>query len=277
VFGRTCDVARVLHQTHPLAVTSNFPICVDRGQGGNVCIAGTFGPGVHVLACQQGSRAGCGRPRREGECPRNQLTAEVRLRALFDAMKSSLRWHHIDVTPGSKNHQHEPFGPAAPPRCRGVCMKRTSAFLALTAIALTLSACGGGYDQPQVKVDDLTTGIYAVSTGDASAPTTGKYFADASGNRLLILNDSNDRASQIYRREAGKQWIAIPGANMDASGWPRRRMSPHWQVVMLPRSARALSPTSRFRAMGTSRQERLPANCQASFLHIPCPAHSSSA
>lgn len=97
-------------------------------------------------------------------------------------------------------------------------MKRTSGLLALSTAVVALVACGGsGDDQPQVKVDDLATGSYVVSVGDTNAPTVGKYYADASGNRLLVLADSGDRVAQLYRREAGKAWVGAPGANKDVN------------------------------------------------------------
>lgn len=96
-------------------------------------------------------------------------------------------------------------------------MKRTSGFLALSLAVLALAACGGSDDQPQVKVDDLAPGAYVVSVGDSSAPTVGKYYADAAGNRLLVLADSSDRATQLYRREAGNAWLGIPAADKDVN------------------------------------------------------------
>jgi len=67
-------------------------------------------------------------------------------------------------------------------------MNHRLGFLAFSAIVLTLAACGGGDgdNQPKVNVDDLAAGSYVVSTGDANAPTVGKYYAGADGRRLLV-------------------------------------------------------------------------------------------
>lgn len=90
-------------------------------------------------------------------------------------------------------------------------------FLAFGAIVVTLSACGGGDNQPKVSVDDLAAGSYVVSTGDANAPTVGKYYAAADGRRLLVLADSTDHASQLYRHDAGAAWAAVPAPTADVS------------------------------------------------------------
>ena len=82
------------------------------------------------------------------------------------------------------------------------------AVLCLSALALGLSGCGD--DDPVVTVDDLDTGAYVVSVGDANAPTVGRYFAAADGSRLLVLEDATTRAQQSYRRAAGGSWVAVP-------------------------------------------------------------------
>lgn len=101
-------------------------------------------------------------------------------------------------------------------------MKHGFKFLALAAIVATLSACGGdgggdggGIGQPVVSVTDLAAGSYVVSVGDANAPTVGKYYAGADGSRELVLADSDDHATQLYRRapNAGSgpaSWVAVP-------------------------------------------------------------------
>ncbi|MDB5895489.1 MAG: hypothetical protein JWQ88_3020 [Rhodoferax sp.] len=97
-------------------------------------------------------------------------------------------------------------------------MNHRLGFLAFSAIVLTLAACGGGDDnQPKVNVDDLAAGTYVVSTGDADAPTVGKYYAGADGSRLLVLPDSTDHASQLYRRNAGAAWAAVPAPGRDVT------------------------------------------------------------
>jgi hypothetical protein len=104
-------------------------------------------------------------------------------------------------------------------------MNRTSGVLALSAVVLALSACGGGSDgddaaappQPKVAVDDLSTGSYVVSLGDENAPTVGKYYAAADGSRLLVVADGSDQSRQLYRRAAREAWVAVPASDMDVS------------------------------------------------------------
>ena len=98
-------------------------------------------------------------------------------------------------------------------------MNHRLGFLAFSAIVLTLAACGGGDgdNQPKVNVDDLAAGSYVVSTGDANAPTVGKYYAGADGRRLLVLADSSDHASQLYRRGAGEGWVGAPTPAQDVT------------------------------------------------------------
>lgn len=100
-------------------------------------------------------------------------------------------------------------------------MKRTSAVLALSAAVLALSACGGSDDDappaPKVTVDDLSTGSYVVSLGDANAPTVGKYYAAADGSRLLVVTDATDQSKQLYRRAAGEAWVAAPASDKDVT------------------------------------------------------------
>ncbi|MDM0036090.1 hypothetical protein QTI33_28410 [Variovorax sp. J22P271] len=117
-------------------------------------------------------------------------------------------------------------------------MNRKFGWTSVCAAALLLAACGGGGGNgfvpaagapasttpstgtgatPKVSVDDLATGSYVVSSGDASAPTVGKYYAAADGSRLLVFGDSDDRARQSYRREAGGAWVGVPTADKDVS------------------------------------------------------------
>jgi hypothetical protein len=93
--------------------------------------------------------------------------------------------------------------------------------VALTA-PLLLAACGNSNDssdsKPQLSVTELSAGVYAVSTGDSSSPTTGKYYAAADGSRLLVLNDAEDKAATIYRREGSNgSWQAIPAVTENTS------------------------------------------------------------
>ena len=98
---------------------------------------------------------------------------------------------------------------------------------ALAAIALLLFGCGGGHDNngssgtppaatPKVSVQDLPTGSYTVSVGDANVPTVGKYYAGDDGSRLLLLAKADDRLGTLYRRDPGaSSWVAVPAAASD--------------------------------------------------------------
>lgn len=86
---------------------------------------------------------------------------------------------------------------------------------AVAAIALT--ACGGDSDTPPVApaatvtVDDAPSGAYVVSVGAEDALVVGKYYAAADGSRLVVLQNANDQATQLYRRaSAGSAWSAVP-------------------------------------------------------------------
>jgi hypothetical protein len=94
-------------------------------------------------------------------------------------------------------------------------MNRT---LILAATALLLSACGSSNEpaKPAVKVTDLAAGMYAVSSGDAANPTAGRYYAAADGSRLLVLNNSAQQATALYRRDAGG-WQMTPAATQDTA------------------------------------------------------------
>lgn len=120
-------------------------------------------------------------------------------------------------------------------------MKRLSLCGAATAALLLLGACGGGGgggstvfppialpappeepgagDGPRVSVDELGSGSYVVSTGDADAPTVGKYYAAANGARLLVLGGHDDVASQAYRRNdaPAARWTAVPAPDRDVN------------------------------------------------------------
>jgi hypothetical protein len=95
-------------------------------------------------------------------------------------------------------------------------MNRT---LILAASALMLSACGSSNEpaKPAVKVTDLAAGMYTVSSGDAANPTVGRYYAAADGSRLLVLNNSAQQATALYRRDAGGSWQMTPAAAQDTS------------------------------------------------------------
>lgn len=88
--------------------------------------------------------------------------------------------------------------------------------LSLAACAL-LALAGIGYSgssmakKPVITVPDLPAGAYVVSVGSADNLTVGKYYADAHGQRLLVLNDGNERANALYlRKNSGAKWSALP-------------------------------------------------------------------
>jgi len=104
----------------------------------------------------------------------------------------------------------------------------------LGTVAVMLAACGGGSDiessagssgggggasatlSPKVTVDDLATGAYAVSTGDADMPTVGRYYSGADGRRLLALEDGNTAVDRMLRRtDAAASWVAVPAPAAD--------------------------------------------------------------
>ncbi|MYM67894.1 hypothetical protein GTP45_13760 [Pseudoduganella sp. FT55W] len=91
--------------------------------------------------------------------------------------------------------------------------------LAACAAALLLSACGSDNQaaKPVVKVTDLAAGMYAVSSGDAANPTAGRYYSAADGSRLLVLNNSAQQATALYRRDAGGSWQMTPAPTQDIS------------------------------------------------------------
>jgi hypothetical protein len=79
---------------------------------------------------------------------------------------------------------------------------------------MLLAGCGSVHEptvaQQRVVVDDLTTGVYAVSSGTADAAKAGRYYAGADGSRLLVLDQANGQADALYRRPAGGAWRAVP-------------------------------------------------------------------
>ncbi|MEJ8853877.1 hypothetical protein WKW79_04825 [Variovorax robiniae] len=99
--------------------------------------------------------------------------------------------------------------------------------LAGTALA-ALTACGGdsrtwypvlpeAANSPTVTVDDLGTGAWTVSSGDANKPTMGRYYAAANGKRLLAQEDDPiERVNLLLRRaDASSKWAAIPVPTSD--------------------------------------------------------------
>lgn len=100
-------------------------------------------------------------------------------------------------------------------------MKHSIGYFSLLAFASLLAGCLGDGDSgagAKVNVDELTTGAYAVSIGNIDAPTVGTYYAGADGSRLLVVNNSDDKAAGLYRRgAAGKAWVAVPAVAADIS------------------------------------------------------------
>jgi hypothetical protein len=97
----------------------------------------------------------------------------------------------------------------------------TRSLVSIFAAAL-LAACGSSDDavpKPDagLSVTDLAAGTYAVSAGDAASPSAGKYYAAPDGSRLLVLNDSAQQATSVYRRDAGGAWQGTPtgGTTLD--------------------------------------------------------------
>jgi hypothetical protein len=89
----------------------------------------------------------------------------------------------------------------------------------LVALApLLLTACGSNADNaPAVSVAELAAGAYEVSTGDGANPTAGKYYAGADGSRFLVLNNSGQQASAVYRRDGNGSWQMTPPATANTT------------------------------------------------------------
>jgi hypothetical protein len=90
---------------------------------------------------------------------------------------------------------------------------RHEPYLILAATALLLSACGSSNEpaKPAVKVTDLAAGICR-QLGRCRQSTAGRYYAAADGSRLLVLNNSAQQATALYRRDAGGGWQMTPAA-----------------------------------------------------------------
>lgn len=112
--------------------------------------------------------------------------------------------------------------PLFPTPATAATAARAPLTLALTlALPLLLSACSSDTPEavapPAVKVTELAAGTYAVSAGDAANPSAGKYYAAPDGSRLLVLNNSAQQATAMYRRDGNGSWDSMPAATRDAS------------------------------------------------------------
>jgi hypothetical protein len=124
---------------------------------------------------------------------------------------------------------------------------------AVAAAMLLLAACGSSNDNaPKVSVTELAAGAYAVSSGDAANPTAGKYYAAADGTRLLVLNNSAQQASAVYRRDPGSGWQVTPAVTADTT------------LELLNSSAIPANPIT-FGAIARSYTIRLAAGAVAAF------------
>jgi hypothetical protein len=68
-----------------------------------------------------------------------------------------------------------------------------------------------------VNVTELAPGAYAVATGDAASPSSGRYYAGTDGSRLLVIDDGAGQAGAMYRRDGNGTWQAAPAATTAAS------------------------------------------------------------
>jgi hypothetical protein len=86
-------------------------------------------------------------------------------------------------------------------------------------VALLLAACGSGDAPvaPKVSVTELAAGVHRVSSGDPDQPVVGSYHAAADGSALVILNDAEERAAKVYRRDGKDAWQAAPGVGQDSA------------------------------------------------------------
>jgi len=93
--------------------------------------------------------------------------------------------------------------------------------LMLASLVVLLASCGESSNNTTsndtnnnsaLSVSELATGVYTVSVGEANNPTVGKYYAGANGDRLLVLNNSNEQAERIYRRLGNSPWEAAPAS-----------------------------------------------------------------
>jgi hypothetical protein len=92
--------------------------------------------------------------------------------------------------------------------------------------AMALLACGGGNPSgsvhviddggPSISVPEAVVGVHVVATGSEQAPATGYYYVGDDGAATLAIEDaSSTKAKQLYRRNAGGRWRAVPGAEQD--------------------------------------------------------------
>ena len=94
------------------------------------------------------------------------------------------------------------------------CFDKAGAALLM---AVMLAGCGDGGSEAKVTVDEVEPGLYVASTGSADALVVGRYFAAQDGSRLLALDDTQGRATALYRRSATGAWQAVPSGGQDVS------------------------------------------------------------
>jgi hypothetical protein len=112
-------------------------------------------------------------------------------------------------------------------------MKRLASPTLSLCFALVLAACSGSHndssaDTSTTSTDDgtssvstssasLESGTYTVDLGDESSPSVAQYFAASDGTRLLIINDSSDAASVVYKATASGVWTRVPASGNSIS------------------------------------------------------------
>ena len=94
------------------------------------------------------------------------------------------------------------------------CFDKAGAALLM---AVMLAGCGDGGSEAKVTVDEVEPGLYVASTGSADALVVGRYFAAQDGSRLLALDDTQGRATALYRRSATGAWQAVPSSGQEVS------------------------------------------------------------
>ncbi|MCB1755114.1 MAG: hypothetical protein KDJ38_06310 [Gammaproteobacteria bacterium] len=98
-------------------------------------------------------------------------------------------------------------------------MNLRTSLLLTGVLAVSLSACSDDDDTSPRSglsgISELQAGSYLVSVGDTAAPQTGRYYADDAGNRLLLIQDDDEKAQALYRQTADGDWVATPENSAD--------------------------------------------------------------